>query len=43
MSTNKRSWLNDLPFPRHWIYYGVAKIAVLAFVIWLVLHSYNLI
>jgi len=39
----KKSWLNDLPFPKHWLAYLVLKIIVLALAIFLVLRFNGLI
>jgi len=33
-----KSWLNDLPFPKHWLAYLALKIIVLALAICLVLR-----
>lgn len=43
MSGEKKTWRDDLPFPRRWIAYAVIKLAVLALAVWLVLHWYGLI
>jgi hypothetical protein len=37
-SPPKKSWLNDLPFPKHWLSYLALKIIVLALAIYLVLR-----
>lgn len=42
MSEGKKSWHDDLPFPRRWIAYALIKIGVLALAVWLVLHWYGL-
>jgi hypothetical protein len=34
----KKSWHNDLPFPKHWLAYLALKIIVLALAIYLVLR-----
>jgi hypothetical protein len=39
----KKSWLDDLPFPRHWLAYLAVKIIVLALAIYLVLRFNGLI
>jgi hypothetical protein len=39
----KKSWLNDLPFPKHWLAYLALKITVLALAIYLVLRFNGLI
>jgi len=33
----KKSWLDDLPFPKHWLAYLALKIIVLALAIYLLL------
>jgi len=35
---DKKSWHDNLPFPRHWLGYIVIKIAVLVLGAWLVLR-----
>ena len=35
---SKKSWLDDLPFPRHWLGYIALKIIVLALAIYVVLR-----
>jgi hypothetical protein len=39
----KKSWHDNLPFPRHWLAYLVLKIFVLALAIYLVLRFNGLI
>jgi hypothetical protein len=39
----KKSWLNDLPFPKHWLAYLALKIFVLGLAIYLVLRFNGLI
>jgi hypothetical protein len=34
----KKSWLDDLPFPKHWLAYLALKIIVLALTAYLVLR-----
>jgi hypothetical protein len=34
----KKSWLDDLPFPKHWLAYLALKIIVLVLAIYLVLR-----
>ena len=34
----KKSWHDQLPFPRHWRAYLVLKLAVLALAVYFVLH-----
>ncbi len=33
----KKSWADDLPFPKRWLYYIAAKIIVLAVIIYVTL------
>lgn len=35
---DKKSWHDNLPFPRRWLYYIALKIIVLALAIYLALH-----
>ena len=39
----KKSWLNDLPFPKHWLAYLALKIIVLALAIFVVLRFNGLV
>ena len=39
----KKSWLNDLPFPKHWLAYLALKIMVMGLAICLVLRFNGLI
>ena len=39
----KKSWLSDLPFPKHWLAYLALKILVLALAIYLLLRFNRLI
>jgi hypothetical protein len=39
----KKSWLNDLPFPKHWLAYLALKVIVLGLAIYLVLRFNGLI
>ena len=39
----KKPWLDDLPFPRHWLGYIALKAVVLALAIYLVLRFNGLI
>jgi len=39
----KKSWLNDLPFPKHWLAYLALKVLVLGLAIYLVLRFNGLI
>lgn len=39
----KKSWLNDLPFPKHWLAYLALKIMVMGLAIYLVLRFNGLI
>lgn len=39
----KKSWLNDLPFPKHWLAYLALKVIVLGLAIYLVLWFNGLI
>lgn len=34
---NKKSWTDDLPFPKRWLYYIAAKIIVLAVLVYVAL------
>ncbi len=38
----KKSWLDGLPFPRHWLAYIVVKIVVLALAVILTLRYYGM-
>ena len=38
MTEPKKSWHDNLPFPRHWLSYVVLKYAVLIAAVLLVLH-----
>jgi len=39
----KKSWHDQVPFPRHWLAYVILKIAVLALAIYLVLRFTGLV
>ena len=39
---DKKSWQDNLPFPKHWIGYILLKVIVLAFVIYLALRYQGL-
>ncbi|HEY7747687.1 MAG TPA: hypothetical protein VH933_03340 [Aestuariivirgaceae bacterium] len=34
----RRSWHDNLPFPRHWLAYVILKLAVIALAVYLVLR-----
>ena len=38
MSPDKKSWHDNLPFPKHWLAYIAIKIVVLALAVYLALH-----
>jgi hypothetical protein len=35
MTERKKSWIDSLPFPRHWLAYLLLKLAVLALALYL--------
>jgi hypothetical protein len=37
----KQDWHKDLPFPRHWIFYLVVKIAIVVFAVWVAARSFG--
>jgi hypothetical protein len=38
-----KDWRQDLPFPRHWLFYVLVKIGVIALAVWLALRTYGVV
>jgi hypothetical protein len=34
-----KDWRSDIPFPRHWLFYMLVKIAIVLFAIWVAARS----
>jgi hypothetical protein len=36
-----KDWKSDTPFPRHWLFYVVVKIALVALAFWLAARTFG--
>lgn len=36
-----RDWRKDTPEPRHWLFYVLVKIGILAFAVWVAARSFG--
>ena len=34
-----KDWRSDTPFPRHWLFYLLVKIAIVVFAVWVAARS----
>ena len=35
------NWHKDVPFPRHWLFYMLVKIAIVVFAVWVAASSFG--